>query len=621
MPSQKKKKNAKSNAKPAPVMVSVKSEPLDIKPLSAYADDRVELIRQAFMCLKPKEVKALVPEFMSGKSIETIQEQCLDEVLGISTKRLLSVINSTKCPTDTESDGSEDEAQVHTEHISLDEISSDSEVEISNPVKTIKTKEAKKKNKDKDSKVNETANKNGNKKNEKEMTVLEILELQARARAIRSQLALEPVTKIELDSDQENTSGTETEAKKNLKSSKTDNKNTEASTSSQLAPTIEQPKRVRLKRNFRIRQVGDEDPPVKIIPEQPADIQKPSDGKRKSRSKSREKQIEPKPVQPADPPTENESKVDKPKSRDSSPEVIPVIPSPETLLISSDSEEEKAKGKKSSIFVENVEELDKQRQNTKLDQAQKKISKPVENEEPEEGEISADDNPISATQGTLNDTSPETVRQSTKSNDDILKTPLEQMEEELDYEIKEVSDSEPESNAQGNDSSKTLEDANQSTQEIVNTTSSADEKCDESENDSSNSSSETEQDDDCSREEEDDPDIVEIHDSSDETILEQKMAEDGPEKSWNSRWLESHKVAKVMAASRLGNKVRDKLKKNKKKEQEKHKQLDNPLPEPEVPPTVSNVVVGSVEHYNELLNASTDDRAPVEASVKPSDNE
>lgn len=37
----------------------------------------------------------------------------------------------------------------------------------------------------------------------KEMTMLELLELQARARAIRSQLALEPVTKIELDSDEE----------------------------------------------------------------------------------------------------------------------------------------------------------------------------------------------------------------------------------------------------------------------------------------------------------------------------------------------------------------------------------------------------------------------------------
>lgn len=135
--------------------VQIKSEPLDIKPLGAFVDDRVELIRQAFTCLKPKEIKCLVPDFLQGKSIEFLQEQCLDEVLGISTKRLLSIINSTKCPTDTESSSDEDEKIVGesssckkcavllnkynvkatiAEHISLDEISSDSDVEIAKPI-------------------------------------------------------------------------------------------------------------------------------------------------------------------------------------------------------------------------------------------------------------------------------------------------------------------------------------------------------------------------------------------------------------------------------------------------------------------------------------------------------
>lgn len=38
--------------------------------------------------------------------MEEIQELCLEEVLGISKKRLLSIINATKCPTDTESSDS-----------------------------------------------------------------------------------------------------------------------------------------------------------------------------------------------------------------------------------------------------------------------------------------------------------------------------------------------------------------------------------------------------------------------------------------------------------------------------------------------------------------------------------
>lgn len=38
--------------------------------------------------------------------MEELQELCLEEVLGISKKRLVSIINATKCPTDTESSDS-----------------------------------------------------------------------------------------------------------------------------------------------------------------------------------------------------------------------------------------------------------------------------------------------------------------------------------------------------------------------------------------------------------------------------------------------------------------------------------------------------------------------------------
>lgn len=64
---------------------------------------------------------------LQNKSIEKIQQICLDEILGISTKRLVSIINNTRCPENTDSDDSEI-AEVD-EHISLEEISSDSEAE------------------------------------------------------------------------------------------------------------------------------------------------------------------------------------------------------------------------------------------------------------------------------------------------------------------------------------------------------------------------------------------------------------------------------------------------------------------------------------------------------------
>lgn len=95
-------------------------EPL--KPLSHYVKDRLELTKQLFSCLKKKQIKSRLPVNLQKKSIERIQQICLDEILGISSKRLLSIINNTQCPNDTESDSD-------IEHISLSEISSDSDIE------------------------------------------------------------------------------------------------------------------------------------------------------------------------------------------------------------------------------------------------------------------------------------------------------------------------------------------------------------------------------------------------------------------------------------------------------------------------------------------------------------
>ncbi|XP_058452865.1 dentin sialophosphoprotein [Malaya genurostris] len=600
MPSQKKKaKKNKPEVQPLVVPVPIKAEPLDIKPLSAYIDERVELIRQAFSCLKPKEVKALAPDFMQGKSIEFIQEHCLDEVLGISTKRLLSIIDSTKCPTDTES--SDEDVEQSAEHISLDEISSDSEVEVKPPVKTVKLKDKKsKKTQEKAvSKSTENSDKNGNKKNEKEMTVLEILELQARARAIRSQLALEPVTKIELDSDQENGSEAEPVPVKALKLNKekpNDNEEASSSKSNRSSPPKAQSKRVRLKRNFRIRQVGDEESNEETVQ---ATTQTELEN-RETRNVSHEKQVDHKEAKSSESPVKQSIEALNCKSRDSSPEVIPVIASPETLCISSDSEEEKEKRKRSSIFVDNIEELVKK---SELDlQTQTETNKTGQSvsEEPEEGEIS--DEQIS--HDTIMAISPLKNNQSELSNEvDKSKEIVQpEQEEELDYEIKEVSDSETESSTHCNTSTKTDTGNHSKTNDVVELLASANESSDSSESASSESDENNKNA--TSDEDDNDPDVVEIHDSSDETLLEQKLAEDEPEKSWNSRWLESNRVAKVMAASRLGNKVRDKLKRNKKKRQEEQKETAKPpSPIPTVEPaSVSTAVVGSVEHYNELVS-------------------
>lgn len=150
MPSEKKSKKNKLEAK-----ATTSNAPL--KPLSQYVGDRLELTKQLFSCLKNKQIKQRLPPnlevilswimnwrsltretFFQNKSIERIQQICLDEILGISSKRLVSIINNTRCPENTDSDDSEIE-QVD-EHISLEEISSDSEAEAAQKGKIYSTK-------------------------------------------------------------------------------------------------------------------------------------------------------------------------------------------------------------------------------------------------------------------------------------------------------------------------------------------------------------------------------------------------------------------------------------------------------------------------------------------------
>lgn len=126
---------------PAPLKVKQEDEGI-VHPLTFYIDDRVELIKQVFNSLKPKTIKNLAPNFLKVSSptrsyqilknltffqkhtLEEIEERCLNDLLGISSKRLRSIIQDTKCPTDTESSSDSDVDKVEA-HISLEEISSD----------------------------------------------------------------------------------------------------------------------------------------------------------------------------------------------------------------------------------------------------------------------------------------------------------------------------------------------------------------------------------------------------------------------------------------------------------------------------------------------------------------
>ncbi|XP_026478769.1 claspin [Ctenocephalides felis] len=221
------KMKTKSKKVIAPIKIKEeKTANNELKELSFYVDDRVALMQQVFMTIKPKKLKSMAPDCLKDLEIAQIKELCLDEVLGISTKRLKSIIQGTKCPSDTNSDSDVGEI---IEHISLDEISSDDSV-------TFMSDEEK-------NKKNKPAN--------KEMTVLELVELQARARAIRSQLALEPIKKeVEDSEDEYNDVNAKTNSKRHAPKERVTQ--TEKNDDAQPGPSTKPNRNYRTKNNHEI---------------------------------------------------------------------------------------------------------------------------------------------------------------------------------------------------------------------------------------------------------------------------------------------------------------------------------------------------------------------------------
>lgn len=68
----KRKKLIKKHSDKDKKSINIKSEPQDLHPLSYYADDRVELVRQVFSCLKSTAIKSIAPEFLKVNCLKVI---------------------------------------------------------------------------------------------------------------------------------------------------------------------------------------------------------------------------------------------------------------------------------------------------------------------------------------------------------------------------------------------------------------------------------------------------------------------------------------------------------------------------------------------------------------------
>lgn len=359
----------------------------------------------------------------------------------------------------------------------------------------------------------------------KEISVLELLELQARARAIRSQLAQEPVTKIELDTDNECESESEKVSVRKIDTySEKPSTNQSAKSSKQVerenstASSEPQPKRVKLNRNFR-----------KLIIEEPSDENKNID--RNETVTSSETKTCQDIIRVKNETDKNDNDGHNPKNdedeRCDSPDIITVIPSPETFcILDSDDEDDLDTTKhitdtpvsnslsKNTDPVSEIEKSSDERQTIKYRTCKRKEKRRKEDEESKKFLKS-------------------------KTN----KSPNRSKENSIEKSPKRIHDKPPPRRPQNSYTDDTL---------VVDL---ANEELNYSESSDDEALSST-------KEEENSIEILNIDESSSELQQEEPTEDDTP--SFHERWLGSKKVSKILATSRLGNRVRLR-EKNKKK--------------------------------------------------------
>lgn len=347
----------------------------------------------------------------------------------------------------------------------------------------------------------------------KEMTMLELLELQARARAIRSQLALEPVTKIELDETDEEGDVEKKEVPK--EATKSNNKSAEKPKT--VAPTEPPTRRI----------VVPPPPPAKAA----APVAKPVKLKRNYKSKASDgaalvnvdivkKETTPQKTMAPE--------FDDDKHEDDD-DVITMDPSPETFFISDSDDEPPPKKSPKPTPVKEVSKSPER--------------KPEEPKEQEEGEIS--DNEKSSREATPEATQPlpeDDLPIKDNTHDDDVVHLMSDTEIELHHHS-DKEDNEPPPNE------KVVEKVKEKSPETLSAIKSDD----------------------------DDDVVEINNSSDDEMMNElNKSAEDESAKqTWEERWLSSSKTQKVLKTTQLARKVRGNIKIKKSQKASAKKNEDN----------------------------------------------
>ena len=409
------------------------------------------------------------------------------------------------------------------------------------------------------------------------MTMLELLELQARARAIRSQLALEPVTKIELDSDDDEEEAKETKNGKEASTPSNDINKEKEMRPAEKQKSVEKASEKKSTNDQSVRRILPPPPPPKQTPVQtPVISAKPVKLKRNYKSQisdgastsSVAVQKEPTPPKTV---ISTDNKEDTANEDD---DVINMDPSPETFFIS-DSEDDEPLAKKSPT-TERKDEIPEQAASDPKENRQKEEPK-EQVEQQEEGELSAkasrENSPEIEKCESLK-SSPAPALEPVHSNDNAMNDEDDDVMHLMsDTEIELHHHSDKEDEEVDSSPKKKQKTVTEPLKELLPPVNPPDNDCED--------------------------DIVEINNSSDDDLMNEsdKSAGESAKNSqtWEDRWLSSSKTQNILKTTQLASKVRGKIlktKKNLKANEKKKAENDKVMKE-----KVSSLEEGSMEQF------------------------
>ncbi|PSN45788.1 hypothetical protein C0J52_10760 [Blattella germanica] len=76
----------------------------ELHSIGYYINDREEMINQMFSIIKPDKIRAMLPPILKDSSMQELKAYCLEELLGMSAKRINSVLEGRELETSSESD-------------------------------------------------------------------------------------------------------------------------------------------------------------------------------------------------------------------------------------------------------------------------------------------------------------------------------------------------------------------------------------------------------------------------------------------------------------------------------------------------------------------------------------